>query len=199
MTNDLSARIGSYCQRLAQAYRNNTASAVSDLAILRRGLGKPPGDNFPAWGIVLRAAGPSLDSPTDLPSPHEWAAHTALTLFAFHQQSERSRSMHRDGISIAAACRGLINTSGESSEPPIRRRFYALGSSTSIGELAHHSRSIIGLLRAEGIAMDYGRLTRDLVSWQYPDSAANVRLRWGRDFYRIPSTDDPTSDEGASE
>lgn len=196
MTDELPARIGAHCRVLAQDYKNNIARAVADLAILRRGLGKQPGDDLASWGIVLRAAGHTLNERTETPTRREWAAHTALTLFAYHQQSERSLPMHRESVSIGSACRALIRESGESSEEPIRRRFHALGTSTSITELSHHARSIVGLLRAEDIAMDYARFTRDLINWQYPDSAANVRLRWGRDFYRLPSNDDPTSDEG---
>ncbi|OUZ08648.1 type I-E CRISPR-associated protein Cse2/CasB [Aeromicrobium sp. PE09-221] len=197
MTDELPARIGAYCRVLAQDYQKNTARAVADLAILRRGLGKRPGDDLASWGIILRAAGHTLNEHTESPTRREWAAHTALTLFAYHQQSERSRPMHRESVSIGSACRALIKASGESSEEPIRRRFHALGTSTSIAELSHHARSIVGLLRAEDIAMDYARFTRDLISWQYPDAAANVRLRWGRDFYRLPSNDDPI-DEGTS-
>lgn len=206
MNQELSTRIGQACLRMSREYRDDVSRSVADLAILRRGLGRSPGDDLGSWSIVLRAAGDALDAHGDEPSASEWAAHTALTLFAFHQQGERGRSAHRQGPSMGAACRELVGstarvrqTTAAEAEDGIRRRFHALGTATSITELAHHARSIVGLLRSSDISLDYARLTEDLERWQRPTSAASVRLRWGRDFYRLPSDEStPNSAEGAT-
>ena len=60
--------------------------------------------------------------------------------------------------------------------------------SESIDEFAHHLRSMVQLLKAEGIGLDYVQLTKDLYWFQIPELRDNLRLRWGQDFYRIYAT-----------
>ena len=56
-------------------------------------------------------------------------------------------------------------------------------------ELLHHARGLVQLLRVERQGFDYGIFADDLVRIQIPERRDDVRLRWGRAFYRVtPST-----------
>lgn len=190
------------------------AASLATLARLRRGAGKPAGEvpDILAFTVGNELAGP--DAPDD-PTRNEMAAHIALTLYALHQQS-RTKPMYRRGDSIGRALRRLLGQAEPAIPPdPITRRFQVLVTADSLDELAHHARGAVQLLRgaqATAIPLDYGRLADELVQWQTPDGAAQVRRKWARDFYRqrrqpsapaTPSsdpannmTDDTTEPEG---
>ena len=61
-------------------------------------------------------------------------------------------------------------------------------------EVVHHARGLITQLRSHGIPLDYGMFTEDLVYLQ-TRGADRVRLRWGRDFYRIPKQSEHIDDD----
>lgn len=156
-------------------------SAVAALARLRRGAGKQPGEVLDILEFTVadefftgRAdAGVSID---------EYAAHVALTLFALHQQSKPG-PMHRPGTGLGSALRRLHDGPDPVPEP-VQRRFRVLGTADGVGELTHHLRGAVQLLRVKDIGLDYGLLADQLVNWQWPGGADRVRLRWGREFYR---------------
>lgn len=182
---------------LQDAYLANKSSAVADLARLRRGVGLVPGEDFDVTGIVFRSVGSQLDERRSAePSAKEWAAYLAFTLFAVHQQSKRSSRMHLPERSLGHATRQLVDRQGGLSADrvhPVRRRFDALGTAGSMTETAHHARGLITQLRGEDIPLDYGLLTDQLVRLQFPEKAAQVRLAWARDFYRVVADDaDPS-------
>jgi CRISPR system Cascade subunit CasA len=161
-------------------------SAVADLARLRRGMGTQPGEVRDIVGVPLHEAflerGFAPDDGDGGASASERAARVALTLFALHQQSQRQR-MHRRGVGLGAALRRLA--AGADVPGPVARRFRVLATAESLDELDHHLRGAVRLLRAETIALDYALLADQLVRWQRPSAANSVRLRWGREFYRL--------------
>ncbi|AWE43358.1 type I-E CRISPR-associated protein Cse2/CasB [Actinobaculum sp. 313] len=124
----------------------------------------------------------------DQPTPEELAAHTVMTLYAVHQQS-RQQGMHRPGWGLGYAARELIGT-GDEEQASKRARFDALVTSSTTAELRRHLRTFISLLRTEEIPLDYAMLADDLISFQYPGGPKEVRLRWSRQYYRIPPQDD---------
>lgn len=172
--------------RLQTAASNGAPWAIAALARLRRGAAKQPGELLDILEFTLdddffvgrSDAGASID---------EYAAHVALTLFALHQQS-KSPPMHKPGIGLGSALRRLGD--GPAIPEPVQRRFRVLGTADSVGELVHHLRGAVQLLRTHDIALDYGLLADQLVAWQWTGGPNRVRLRWGRDFYR---TDRPTT------
>jgi CRISPR system Cascade subunit CasB len=144
----------------------------------------PVGADPRTWELTVAGVSPWAhgDEATD----EERAVHAALTLYALHQQS-KDRPMHRPGSGLGAAVRAL----GEAThaKDAVRRRFEALGTAATFPELLHHARGLVGQLRSAGIAMDYARFVRDLSDWQDPTRAASVRLRWGREYHRVPRPD----------
>ena len=162
----------------------------AELAELRRGVGRQPGDLPALWGSFLEQIPEPLRS-SDGPSAAEWAVYTALTLFALHQQGEAGVSMNQPGRTLGGAVRQLAVSSvapGQDwTESSVLRRFNALATADSMPEVSHHLRGMIQLLRREGIPLDYPQLAEDLYQYQFVDGAPNVRLRWGRDLYASPT------------
>ena len=160
----------------------------AQLANLRRGVGRTPGELPELWGAFLQDLPLELQSDRGKASPAEWAIYTALTLYALHQQGQSS-SMHRSGNGLGYAVHKLAAPEKSPEESSVFRRFNALATASSAEELAHHLRGIIQLLRREGIPLDYAQLAEDLYWMQFSATAPRVRLRWAEDYYHMPSED----------
>ncbi|MDT0157644.1 type I-E CRISPR-associated protein Cse2/CasB [Microbacterium sp. ARD32] len=198
----LREHVASRATRLQKEYRENVSSAVADLAMLRRGVAQHPGQD--ARLIPLTIAGLHKNPQgllDDIPTDAEYAAFAALTLFALHQQSHRTASMHRNGYSFGRSARLLGKRSN--AQDAVRRRFTAVGTASSWEETLHHTRGLIQQFRAHDIPLDYGRFAVDLMRLRSLRTADGVRLAWGRDFYRTnvdddtePDADDDTDRDG---
>ena len=182
-----------------------SSAAKATAARLRRALTRPAGSVPEVWEITLGGLPENLIGHGDVPSPAEQAAHTALCLFAVHQQS-RSERMHQSGWGLGRSLRILHQRTGGSDaldSGPLIRRFNALSTADSLEEMLWHLRGLITQLRGEGIPLDYGRLVRDLYSYPVPEYRDAVRLRWGRDFYtyrpEAPGASDVTDNNPSSE
>jgi CRISPR system Cascade subunit CasB len=162
----------------------NESAARAMLAKLRRGIGKAPGSMPEIWNVTLDGMPETLSGKGSDPTPGEWAVHTALTLYALHQQGKdlKAQCMSKDGDLLGISLRKLIKNDDD--EQRVKRRFDAAATSTSPEEISHHLRGLIQILKAEDIPLDYPALTEDLYWFQFPDARDAVRLRWGRDFYR---------------
>lgn len=170
------------------------------LARLRRGINAEPGSEPAIWADTIGALPEDLWSSTDEPSSWEWAAHSAITLFALHAQGSTT-AVHRHGTSLGAAVRRLAGARSAErgkQDPAVFRRFQTLATASSGEELNYHLRSMITLMRGEGIQLDYGQLAVDIHDLASPRSADRVRLRWGRDYHRTTSDPD-ASDANESE
>ena len=178
----------------------------AELAELRRGVGRQPGDLPALWGALLADMPEQLQG-SNGPSKAEWAVYTALTLFALHQQGEAGVSMNQPGRTLGGAVRQLAEKTAAGqdwTESSVLRRFNALATAEEITEISHHLRGMIQLLSAAkdgGIPLDYPQLAADLYELQcadprYAQTPANVRLRWGQDLYRDPK---PAPDEKEKE
>lgn len=198
-------------KRLQHGYRQDHPSAVSTLARLRRGAGRPAHDLQDLWGLAGtdELAGALRELPDDQQrlfdhDRAEEALHLSVTLWALHQQSHREADMHLPGRGLGRAVRVLmIPVSGSAekatdaeqnvdggkvrAEPvldePLRRRFVRVGTSSSFDGLAQRLREIVLLLRRSSVALDYGLLAEQLYRWQQPALRAEVRREWGRDFH----------------
>lgn len=160
----------------------------AELAELRRGIGHRPGELPTLWGSFLAEMPEQLMGRTNEPSKAEWAIYTALTLFALHQQGETGVSMNQPNKMLGSAVRQLAEKTAvgqDWTESSVLRRFNALATADSMPEVSHHLRGVIQLLRREKIPLDYPQLAADLYRLQFVESAANVRLQWGRQLYAI--------------
>lgn len=175
---------------LQERYLDRGSVAVATLARLRRGVSKEVGALPELWQVTLEGIPMPFEPYDDTPTYGERAAYTAITLYALHQQSRRD-GMHRRGPSLGTAARVLRKRAP--SEDAVRRRFEAVGTATTFAEVVHHSRGLITQLRGAGIPLDYGVLADQLFLLQTPGGADQVRLAWGRDFYRVTS-DSPNGD-----
>ena len=174
----------------------------ADLAELRRGLGKAPGEEPRLWGAFLSELPPELYSRDGEPSWGEWAVYTALTLFALHQQGRKpsTESVNRQGICLGQAVAALVeyDESGkrdDNSWERVRRRLIIAASARNIRELAHHLRAIIRLLRDEGQPLDYPTLAKELYLWQTPQGTERIKLGWAEDFHRNCPIDRKSEEE----
>lgn len=175
--------------RIKQLYHiNNESGTRVAFAKMRRGLGKSPSANPEIWDITFTGMPEVLMGKGPEPSYGEWAVHLVLTLFSVHQQGKniQTEQVFEKGAYLGKAMRKLIRS--EEDETRIKRRFDQLITSDSLGELSNHLRSVIQLFKAEGIGLDYVALGRDLYSYQIPNLRDGVRLKWGRDFYKVNGT-----------
>ena len=167
---------------------NKSRRARGELAALRRGVSRSPGELPEIWELT-RVEVP--DGAGDAPTWEEIAVHTAMTLYAVHQQS-RTEPMFRPGIGLGSAAHDLVGRDEEN--PSARARFNALVTSTTVAELRHHLRGFVSLLRARGIALDHAMLADDIVGFQRPGGAKKVRLAWARQYYSLPAETPPATD-----
>ncbi len=180
----------------ALVHTAGSPSTRATLARLRSAVGQAPGTVPEVWSVTIDGApgAPRGDDPT----PEERAIHIAMTLFAIHQQS-RGRSMHVQGRGLGQAVRLLEHVRGVSDGgvSPVRRRFDALATASSMEEAAHHLRGLVGQFRSagEGIGLDYGALAADLLDLQLPTRSQAVRLRWARQYYRLAERESATSSD----
>lgn len=143
------------------------------------------------WGLTgteaLYAQGPMEEGQA---AQAETAVHLAVTLYALHQQSQRSRRMHVPGIEIGAAVRQLMPPTGI--DEAVRKRFVRVGTAATPGLLAVRLREVVTLLRREEIPLDYALLADRLYQAQQPGGMRQVRQIWGRSFhaYRFRQPDD---------
>lgn len=166
----------------------NDAKVRATLAKFRHCIGEKPGSDPDVWAETLGDLPEDLLAKGNEPEPTwaEWAIHIAMTMFAMHQQGSniQSECMHREKYTLGKAIRMLADRKGEGGEDAIKRRFNATVTSESVEEFAHHLRSMIQLLKAESIPLDYEQLTRELYLFQNSDARDSLRLRWGQDYYR---------------
>lgn len=123
---DQKAKVKSYVRRRLESWQHepNPHQIRADLANLRRGIGKAPGDLPELWGLLFRDFPEELMSSTGEPTWAEWAVSGALTLYALHQQGAQ-RSMQADGqrqsASLPETTRiGSRRCSGDSMPLPLR-------------------------------------------------------------------------------
>lgn len=184
-------------RRLKRIMRmENEGAQRALLAKLRKGVDRRPGELPELWAILLDDLPENMRSVrTEEPSRAEWAIHTALTMFALHQQGRdvTREPMHQAEISLGAAADHLARCQpGDLAENRERvlRRFNQVATASSMEAINHYLRAFIQLLHANNIALDYAMLARDLFRYQFDDLAKAVRLRWGEDFYATANKED---------
>lgn len=188
----LARYVGRRAAELQRDYAADEAIAVATLARLRRVVPTGPQLSPDTWEI-FEGIPESLVWDREEPSPAEFAAVAALSLFATHQQSRRDQGMHAPGRQHSLG-RAVARLKAATDSQGVERRFRALTRSGDITAALQHLRGLINQLRSERIPLDYGALARDLYYVQQPDRLHGVRMRWTRDFHR-PGRDESTTPE----
>ena len=172
-----------------------TTRAGSDMAKIRRGMGRAAGDvpeMWPYYQVVIpdhaAAAGtrrtPELD-----------AEHAALTLFAVHQQSQ-STPMHKDKEHIGTALLKLRGSKQFAANPQaLDERVNAAATASSVTELVHHLKGLVTLLRGQQLPFDYTLLVHDLADWRWASSRTRIRRQWGAHYFAWNRADDEDNPE----
>ena len=169
---------------LQNRYLHNEAQARGQMAALRGAVAREPGEVPEVWELTQVKV---PDNAGDAPTREEIAVHTAMTLYAVHQQS-RTAPMFRPGVGLGRAARELVGWDEEN--PSAQKRFNALVTSTTVAELRHHLRGFVSQLRARDIALDHAMLADDINRFQYPGGAKQVRLAWARQYYSLSPAGD---------
>ncbi len=194
MKNEIARFIGQKIRWISQ----NGQTAPALLATLRRGIGRMPGDEPALWHILFEDMPEDMLSMNGTPTRAEWAVHTALTLFALHQQGKDPAAalMHVPDMRLGRALNRLAG-GDEEAVKRIKRRFDAMATADRMPETVYHLRGLVQLLRAQDIPLDYAALGQELFLLQSPAYAPGVRLQWGQDFYRRKK--DATNEQGGNE
>ncbi|MGK4584410.1 type I-E CRISPR-associated protein Cse2/CasB [Kitasatospora sp. HPMI-4] len=177
-------------RELQSGYRHDRSEAVAAVACIRRGVGRSVADAAELWGITGMERLYEAGQPARTAAEAENAFHTAVTLWALHQQSHREAGMHRPGgHQLGSAVRDLMPD--DDIDEPIRKRFARLASASSFEMLSQRLRELVLLLRRDAIPLDYALLADQLFQWQQPSSRIAVHRAWGQSFhaYRPPATD----------
>ena len=183
-------------ERLARLSQDNAAAARGDLANLRHGVGRFPGELPSLWGMLFAGLPEEMLGRYGEPSKEEWAIYSAMTLYALHQQGRdpRNDSVLSKGKDVSlgrAAARLAAKLGGDTaSRERVGRRFYQVALAPDIAAMAYYLRGFIQILRAEGVDLDYPMLAKDLYQYQFNEGPRAVRLRWGQDFYAIEKQDE---------
>lgn len=150
------------------------------LANMRRGVGKAPGELPELWGLIFDRMPEELLG-DQAHSEAEWAVYSALTLYALHQQGS-DESVQAADVSIGSAAVCLVKSADDTDR--ILKRLNLVATAVSQADLAYHLRGLIQLLKGEAAKLDYARLAKELYLFRYPEAANEIKLSWGRDFYR---------------
>ena len=126
----------------------------------------------------------------------EAAILSSLQMYAIHQQGE-SRNVHQKmeaykniGTSLKVLRQGDASASTD-------RRFNAMITSDTYGELITHIRYLVQLLKFKSsmATVDYAGLARDLFRFQLnAQEREQIRLNWSREYYK-PITGGNKNDE----
>lgn len=176
--------------RLQQDFLAGSPGARADLAKLRTGARRAPGEDIDSWMIVAPVVPEQLAGTTGTPNRFEVAAFHAMTLYAMAQQGN-GNPLHVEDHTFAEAFAKLMSTSAKATDS-LRGRFAAALTSTGTRELVMHIRPLIQILAKEGIALDFAQLGDDLASYADTAKRSRIRTRWGRSAARtaLPVTTD---------
>ena len=187
--------------KLLQLQQNPRDAVVrAKLAKMRRGIGEQPGAVPELWDLLFDGLPEELEGRGNEPSRAEKAVYTALTLYALHQQGKDLHSdfMYLENNTLGRAV-GQLARRSDGNEEAVIRRFNVVVTSADLTEFSWHLRNIIQLCKRESIPLDYAAMARDLYEYQDLNRLDNVRLKWGRDFYRELSYREKVENEAETE
>lgn len=171
-----------------------SSTARADLAQLRR-LSDPNGIAWMAAGEQLFDGWPEDELGTPEHNDEAFnAVCSSLSFYAMHQQSqEKPMALLRDSDShswdwsagsFGKACREIEQDLDKAKG--VQRRLARIEAAQDFDGIVWGMRSLVQLMKAQGIPLDYGKLARDLYYVQFDDSRSIVFRRWGSEYYAQP-------------
>lgn len=161
------------------------SSTRATLANLRNSLGRDIETAVEIWPLIYEHMPEEFLSKNGNLTAEERAIITTLQLYAVHQQgqpftvNENARGNYANIGSSLKLLRTGDNTKA------IDRRFNAMITASTYGELENHLRYLVKLVRSKGkgtIRINYSQLANDLF-WYQVGSSQSVKLGWGRSYY----------------
>ena len=161
------------------------SGARATLAMLRRGLGKPPGQATELFPIVIPRLPPDPDPWTEA----RWFALGALFALHPHDWPADEEAKHARERNLGASLRVLRGRLAEGGGSPeaLDRRVGALLAADA-DDLWTHLRHLVGRFGtvSQPVRVDYRQLLRDSEQWGAPDRP--VQLRWARAYWQEPAS-----------
>lgn len=173
----------------------DTSAGKKMLAELRNSINRPLSGSIGTWGQIFSwVPADVLTEGKDL-TKEESAIVAALQLYALHQQSRSSNVtwLPQEDTDVQPDARRYRNMGtalrdlrdGADSQAA-DRRFNAMIMADTFGELIHHLRQLIKLLKARSdTKVDYPQLAEDLFWFLTgPNAAEKIKIRWAKEYYR---------------
>jgi CRISPR system Cascade subunit CasB len=169
-SSDLPRRFVGFLEKLVN---DNDRAA---LAVLRRGLGKQPGEVAGMHRYVI----PWL--PENVQVWHEEPYYLVASLFA-HWHQGRNRVEDNPPRNLGASFTRLAPLRAENRDST-EKRFIAL-LNCHRDDLPGHLRHAVGLLKSKDIPIDWAHLLIDIQNWIW--ESRSVQRAWARAFWGAPS------------
>ena len=148
------------------------------LAVLRRGLGYPPGQDVDMYRYVARFV------PDDARGrEREKIYYLIAALYAFHQLKTTEDLNFGNHMAIAASLAG---------DPTSTERRFTVLLNANIADLADYLRHAVNFLKSKGVPINWNTLFEDLKRWDLPDKP--IQRRWANSFwaYQKPAEEKPS-------
>lgn len=153
-----------FIEMLAGFHRQENRAA---LAMLRRGLGKQPGEAMEVYRYIGNFA-------ANAKGRREGDLHTVATLFGFYPSLSREGNQYDSNLGASVS-----ELSAKTKSDSIEKRFVALLDAHS-DDLPNHLRQMVGLLKANDVKINWLQLLNDLNWWD--SDGRDVQRRWAKSF-----------------
>jgi CRISPR system Cascade subunit CasB len=155
-----------FIQMLTGFHRQENRAA---LAMLRRGLGKQPGEAMEVYRYIGNFAANTKSR------AHEEALHTIATLFGLYPSESRAGDSFDSNLGASVS-----ELKAKVKSDSIEKRFVAL-LNTHADDLPNHLRQMVGLLKANEVRINWLQLLNDINWWD--DDKREVQRRWAKAFH----------------
>lgn len=148
------------------------------LAVLRRGLGYPPGQDVEMYRYVARFV------PEDARGyDREKIYYLVAALYAFHQMNTTEDLNFGNHMAMAASLAG---------DPTSTERRFTVLLNADIADLSDYLRQAVSFLKSKNVKINWNTLFEDLRNWDSPDK--RVQRRWANSFwaYQKPVEEKPS-------
>lgn len=158
-----------------------TSSSKAILSALRHSIGKPLGQAYDVWPIILANIPDVYLSRSGVETKEEKAIYVALQLYALQKQGKKGKEIKTSAKNIGEALGRLRGLTGNEA---LDRRFVSAMSAKSFDSFVYNLRQLLKLAKSkDAIALDFSALADDLY-WYQQGQEKRIKLRWAEAYYR---------------